>query len=210
MTTEPCIDCGTSIPQKADYQAANLIFTDDKITMLNPIDGITYEVMMSWEQPIMDVMADVCVSEGDHVLECGFGMGILSDAIQAKNPASHTICELHPDIIPRLQAWSKDKDNVKIWENDWSELIYKPEKYDAILMDTFADDPLSDRFKIFCDTKAGKNCKVSWWNNSGETTSRFMDSLWSNIAFIDVAISPPLNQYYNKQVYKIPLKILNN
>ena len=197
-----------AIPLAIDYKKANLHFTNDQITMLNPVDGVTYEVMMSWEKPIMDKMAEVTVNKGDHVLECGFGMGILSDAIQARNPASHTICELHPDVIPKLRTWAKGKDNIKLWEDDWSKLIYFPEKYDAILMDTFADDALASRFKIFCNAKADANCKVSWWNNSGKTTSSFMDSLWNDINFIDVDITPPPNQYYNQSIYKIPLKII--
>jgi len=192
------------------YEKANLTFTHDQITMLNPNDGITYEVMMSWEKPIMKLMADICVSKGDHVLECGFGMGILSDAIQARNPASHTICEIHPDVIPKLRTWSKDKDNIKLWEDEWLTLIDEHEKYDAILMDTFADQTLNTYFKHFCDTKSNSNCKVSLWNNSGQETSQFIDSLWDDIKFVDMEVKPPVNSYYNKSTYKIPLKILNN
>ena len=65
------------------YLAATLTFEDDQITWIH--NGKVYEVMMQWEQPIMEKMAELAVSSGDKVLECGFGMGILSNAIQARN-----------------------------------------------------------------------------------------------------------------------------
>ena len=99
------------------YTNADLTITDDKITWVNPADGKTLEVMMGWEQPIMEKMAELAVSEGDHVLECGFGMGILSDAIQARNPASHTICEFHPEIIPKMRTWAEGKSNITLHED---------------------------------------------------------------------------------------------
>ena len=91
---------------------ADLTFDDNGIYWVYAGETIedktnqTFEIMMAWEQPIMQKMADLCVSEGDDVLELGFGMGILSDAIQAKKPASHTIVECHKDIIPRLKTWA--------------------------------------------------------------------------------------------------------
>ena len=61
-----------------NYHAAQLTFeANGDITWINPIAQEKWEVMMGWEQPIMEKMAEVCVNEGDHVLECGFGMGIL-------------------------------------------------------------------------------------------------------------------------------------
>ena len=53
------------------YLAADLTFQDDKITWHCPEVDETREVMMEWETPIMNKMAEVAVSAGDHVLECG-------------------------------------------------------------------------------------------------------------------------------------------
>ena len=113
-----------------NYRAADLSFDDNGIYWVNPENNETYQVMMDWEQPIMDKMAELCVSEGDDVLEIGFGMGILSDAIQSKKPNSHTIVECHKDIIPKLKEWAKDKSNVIIIEGLWIELLDKYDKYD--------------------------------------------------------------------------------
>lgn len=198
-----------------NYKKAKLTFTDDSITWYNPAADENWEVMMSWEKPIMEKMAEICVNEGDHVLECGFGMGILSDAIQARKPASHTICEYHPDIIPKMREWRYNEKNyasdIRMWEAKWFDLLNNREiatKYDAILMDTYADDDLHGKFVHFCNQKGKDNCKISWWNFSGGTTDDYMKFYWEDVTFTDVAISPPENQYYNRKVYHVPLKIL--
>lgn len=198
---------GTAI-QNA-YKDATLTFTDDKITWHCPVTNDTREVMMDWEQPIMAKMAEVTVSEGDHVLECGFGMGILSDAIQARNPASHTICEFHPQVLEKAKAWAADKPNVTIHEDKWITLLDVPGRYNAILMDTYADDDLHYSFAWFCGNKALENCKITWWNFSGGETDEYMKFYWDDVTFTDVTVDPPLNSYYNKDIYKVPLKILS-
>jgi len=195
------------------YKASKLTFESDKITFQNEVDNFKFspgimEVMMDWEQPIMEKMAELAVSEGDHVLECGFGMGILSDAIQARNPASHTICEFHPDIIPRMRAWAEGKSNIILHEDAW--ITVDNGRYDAILMDTYADDDLHYRFREFCNRKISKSGgKISWWNWSGGETDEYMKFYWKDgITFTDVAVDPPTNSYYNLDVYKVPIKTL--
>ena len=191
------------------YTNADLTFTDDKITWVNPADGKTLEVMMGWEQPIMEKMAELTVSAGDHVLECGFGMGILSDAIQARNPASHTICEFHPDIIPKMRTWAEGKSNITLHEDKWLTLLEQTGRYDAILMDTYADDDLHPRFVYFCRNKSKPDCKITWWNWSGGETDEYMRFYWDDITFTDVTVDPPDNAYYNRTTYKVPLKTLS-
>jgi len=197
-----------------EYWNAKLKFESDKITFDSTVDNDkfspgTLEVMMDWERPIMEKMAELTVSEGDHVLECGFGMGILSDAIQARNPASHTICENHPDIIPKMREWASGKSNIILHEDRWLTLINGNTRYDSILMDTYADDDLHPRFREFANRKGVKTgCKITWWNFSGGDSDPYMKFYWDNVSFTDVAVDPPLNSYYNKDVYKVPLKIL--
>ena len=182
-----------------EYQDTSLNFDHDKIVFYESSRGRVWQVMMRWETPIMNKIAELCVNEGDHVLECGFGMGILSDAIQARKPASHTICENHKDIIPRLKSWAKDKSNVILHEDKW--INVKDGKYSVILIDTYADDDLP-KFKQFCEAKMNKGI-ISWWNHSGKETMG-----WDNVKFYDVNIKPPKNSYYNKSIYKIPIKEL--
>ena len=109
-----------------------LTFEDDKILT---DDG--REVMMSWEAPIMEKSAEyICESKGD-ILEIGFGMGICSDYIQSQGVNSHTIVEIHPQIIEKLLTWTEDKDNVTIVEGDWSSVELGT--YDGIFIDTYGD-----------------------------------------------------------------------
>ena len=92
-----------------------LTFEDIKIV---GEDGV--EVMMDWEDNIMKQSAEyICESKGD-ILEIGFGMGICADYIQAQGVNSHTIIEIHPQIIEKLNAWASDKSNVTIIEGDWN------------------------------------------------------------------------------------------
>ena len=100
------------------FKDNTLTFSDTKIVD----DSTNMEVMMSWEAPIMEKSAEyVCQSKGD-ILEIGFGMGICSDYIQAQGVNSHTIVEIHPQIIERLNTWASDKSNVTIIEGDWANL----------------------------------------------------------------------------------------
>ena len=118
-----------------------LEFSDNKIV---DQDTMT-EVMMDWEAPIMQKSAEyICESKGD-ILEIGFGMGICSDYIQAQGVNSHTILEIHPQILEKLNEWAEDKSNVTVIEGDWNSLDFTS-KYDGIFLDTFGDDSW-DSFK---------------------------------------------------------------
>tara|TARA_R100000329_G_scaffold5072_1_gene6673 strand:+ start:360 stop:947 length:588 start_codon:yes stop_codon:yes gene_type:complete len=193
--------------KSSDYISSTLTFNNDSILWTNPHDNKVYEVMMSWEQPIMNKMAELAVSEGDDVLELGFGMGILSNAIQARKPKSHTIVECHPEIIIKLKEWASDKTNVTIVEGDWLEKTEELSTYDAILQDTYADDNLHN-FVSFVFNVAKPGCKVTWWNNKNSNTdwSYLFDDY--NLTLTDVDVDPPVNEYYNEKNYKIPLKII--
>ena len=180
-----------------NYREADLTFDADGIYWVNPEDNETYQVMMSWEQPIMDKMAELCVAEGDDVLEIGFGMGILSDAIQLKKPKSHTIVECHKDIIPKLKEWAKDKSNVIVIEGLWTEVLDKYGKYDSILQDTYGDE-YRHALRAIVERHSKSTCKVSYWNNESNLG-------FDEVEHHDVSVNPPDNKYYTKDIYKVPL-----
>lgn len=180
-----------------NYREADLTFDADGIYWVNPEDNETYQVMMSWEQPIMDKMAELCVAEGDDVLEIGFGMGILSDAIQLKKPKSHTIVECHKDIIPKLKEWAKDKSNVIIIKGLWTEVLDKYGKYDSILQDTYGDE-YRHALRAIVERHSKSTCKVSYWNNESNLG-------FDEVEHHDVSVNPPDNKYYTKDIYKVPL-----
>jgi protein arginine N-methyltransferase 2 len=180
------------------YRASDLTFDENGIYWVNPSDNETYQVMMGWEQPIMDKMAELCVSEGDDVLEIGFGMGILSDAIQTRKPKSHTIIECHKDIIPKLHEWASDKSNVTIIEGLWvDKMPLMQTKFDAILQDTYGDDFLN-ALPFHVDLVRKPKCKFTYWNMP-------TDLGFENVEYHEVDINPPSNKYYNSTKYNIPI-----
>ena len=125
------------------FKDNTLTFSDTKI-----IDTSTNkEVMMSWESPIMEKCAEFISYNNGDVLEIGFGMGICADYIQAQGVNSHTIVEIHPQIIERLNTWASGKSNVTIIEGDWNTASGLG-TYDGIFLDTYQDDSV-DYFKEF-------------------------------------------------------------
>ena len=168
------------------FKDTMLTFEDDKI-----ITDDDREVMMSWEVPIMEKSAEyICESKGD-ILEIGFGMGICADYIQAQGVNSHTIVEIHPQIIEKLKIWADGKSNVIVVEGDWSSAELST--YDGIFLDTFGDDNL-DKFKEFVSSKAKSGAKVTYWNNYGRENNKYD---FSSINYESISIIPESNLYTN-------------
>lgn len=118
-----------------DFDKKKLIFTDKYIF---ESDSNKY-VMMDWEREIMMRHAMAACHHGGDVLEVGFGMGISANYIQAFKPNTHTIMEIHPQILEKLHEWAKGKYNIKIIEGDWYKNLDKLKEYDGIFFDTFMD-----------------------------------------------------------------------
>ena len=176
-----------------------LTFEDDKIVT---DDGRS--VMMKWEVPIMEKNAEyICESKGD-ILEIGFGMGICADFIQAQEVNSHTIVEIHPQIIEKLKIWAEDKDNVIIVEGDWNS-VDGLETYDGIFLDTYKDDSIDD-FKLFASNRANAGAKITYWNNLEKDYDYFN---YGNLEYEKISISPDSNHYTNiKNEYFMPKVIV--
>jgi len=148
---------------------ATYIITDDCITD----ERSGWDVMSTWESPIMQKHADIVCANGGHILEFGFGMGISADMIQAKNPTSHTIIEINDAIYTRLEEWASDKSNVVIVKGDWYDDIPTDKKYDGIFYDGFGDMLNKRHFP----SRIMQHCKVgtilTWYNNFLEEESQY-------------------------------------
>lgn len=97
-------------------------------------------VMMAWELPLMDAHANViCTGRGD-VLNIGFGLGIIDEAIQRLRPRSHTIVEAHPDVLAKMKelGWDK-KPGVNIVSGRWQDTLEQLGHYDGIFFDTYSE-----------------------------------------------------------------------
>ena len=177
------------------FKDNTLTFEDTKIVE----DSTGMEVMMSWEAPIMEKSAEyICQSKGD-VLEIGFGMGICADYIQAQGVNSHTIVEIHPQIIDKLKVWAEDKSNVTIVEGDWYS-VEGLSTYDGIFLDTYGDDNL-DNFKGFALLKAKDGGKITYWNNFEEERNEYS---FDSISFEQISVSPDDNIYTKISKYYMP------
>ena len=171
-----------------------LEFTNNKI-----INSDGQEIMMDWESPIMEKSAEfICHNKGD-ILEIGFGMGICSDYIQAQDVNSHTIVEIHPQIIEKLKIWADGKSNVTIVEGDWND-VDGLSTYDGIFVDTYGDGNWKN-VKSFLLDKAKSGAKITYWNNfDSENNELSFDS----ISFESISISPNSNGYFNGDTYYMP------
>ena len=175
-----------------------LTFSDTKI-----VDSLGYEVMMSWEALIMEKSAEfICQSKGD-ILEIGFGMGICADYIQVQGVNSHTIIEIHPQIIERLNAWANGKSNVTIIEGDWSS-VGGLGTYDGIFIDTFGDENWNN-FKSFALSKAKSGAKITYWNNF---TDKRNEHSFDSVSFEDISVTPDSNSYFSSSTYNMPKVVL--
>ena len=175
-----------------------LTFEDDKI-----LTATGSEVMMSWEAPIMEKSAEyICQSKGD-ILEIGFGMGICADYIQAQNVNSHTIVEIHPQVIDRLKVWAEDKDNVTIIEGNWNTANLGT--YDGIFLDTYGDENWNN-FKAFVTSKAKPDAKITYWNSKAENNN---EHSFDTVSFEEVSVTPAENSYFkSSDTYYMPKVII--
>jgi len=179
------------------FKDTTLVFTDNEIAI---DDGRS--VMMDWEAPIMEKTAEyICQSKGD-ILEIGFGMGICSDYIQSQDVNSHTIVEIHPQIIERLKLWAEDKDNVTIVEGDW--ISVELGTYDGIFIDTYGGENWG-KFKEFALAKAKSGARVTYWNGRQADNDHEFDS----ISYESVPIVPEItNHLWDDNIYHLPKVIV--
>ena len=147
---------------KIDKHGKEILLQDNK-----------HQVMMEWEKPYMEACIDKLQPKGD-VLEIGFGMGYSATQIQKYKPKSHTIIEMDPIVIKRLEEWAKDYDNIIIVEGTWQEKINNSGKFDEIFFDDFPlkvpendleRKLLIERFPMFLDicrySHSKHNTKIS-------------------------------------------------
>ncbi|PKA54274.1 Potassium channel KOR2 [Apostasia shenzhenica] len=123
------------------YLSERIAFGEDKL-----MDLENKAVMMAWEKPLMEAHARaICDSGGDcgRILNVGFGMGLVDEAIQRYKPVGHTIIEAHPEIHDRMMrsGWG-EKENVKIIFGKWQDVLPQLEsfdQFDGIFFDTYGE-----------------------------------------------------------------------
>ena len=118
------------------YLDSRVSFSEDRV-----MDAESKAVMMEWERPLMEAHARaVCAAGGGKVLNVGFGMGLVDQAMQRYEPEEHTIIEAHPEVYARMLklGWGEKK-NVRILFGRWQDVIPQLGSYDGIFFDTYGE-----------------------------------------------------------------------
>ena len=183
------------------YKDETLTFASDKIYYTVEALG-EVQVMMDWEDDIMEASADYVCENGGDILEIGFGMGIAADYIQANSITSHTIVENHPQVIERARTWASGKSNITIVEGDWYTIKDSLSTYDGVFYDTWGEEDWS-RFGSNIASLCKSGAKVTWWNNNDNaTTIQDIDGVEYEV----INVNPPSNSYFNSNKYYLPKK----
>jgi len=171
----------------ADYLQRPLKYQDDKL-----LDSELNAVMMGWEAPIMERTAKIlCPKEGLSVLNVGFGLGLMDEALQKYKPAHHTIVEAHPDVYKHmLELGWDERPGVRILFGRWQDVLdqMKDRLYDGIYFDTFGEyyDDLHEFNDHVPDMlRDTPEATYSFFNGLGGTNPFFHD-VYCRVASIDL------------------------
>ncbi|KAG9305807.1 hypothetical protein G9A89_001096 [Geosiphon pyriformis] len=207
-----------------DYLTKPLHYSEDGTRLLD------YEcngVMMGWERPLMDRHAEIiCTNEGLDILNIGFGLGLVDDAIQRYKPRSHTIIEAHTDVFSHMieKGWDK-KPGIKIIFGRWQDVLEQLETYDGIFFDTFGEfyDDLQEFHEELPNLLRAEGV-YSFFNGLGATNPFFHD-VYCRIAemhllevgmstqFQEISIDPSADEiwegvkgrYWTLETYRLPI-----
>ena len=120
---------------------ADEIWRDDHGNVLaRNADGTSRYVMVQFERPMMEAVADVICRDHGTVLNVGFGCGLVDAAIQARGVARHVIVEAHPQVV----AWMKEdgwhrRPNVEMIDAAWEDVPWARFRhaFDGVFFDTY-------------------------------------------------------------------------
>lgn len=127
----------SSMVSSEQYLQQKLRFSPDNKKI---IDETGEAVMMDWEKFLMEAHAEAVCSGRGHVLNVGFGLGLVDSAIQMRHPQSHTIIEAHPDVIQKMMdsGWGS-KPGMKIVQGRWQDVISDLGPFDGVFFDTYGE-----------------------------------------------------------------------
>ncbi len=116
------------------------VWWDEHGNLLTKGKGGDAYVMVQFEKPMMEKSAAIICRGGGNILNVGFGCGLVDDAIQRHEPATHTIIEPHPQIYQHMVelGW-EDKPGVTIHNCTWQEVDWSRYRghFDGVFWDPF-------------------------------------------------------------------------
>ena len=167
----------TANDEEYDVSKSNMAYLSSELRFKPGIllDESDNAVMMEWETQIMTRHAETLLPTSRlRSMNVGHGLGIVDNAILARNPAMHHIVEAHPQVIEKLrkEGWF-DKPNVTVHEGRWQDvlptLVNEGVLLDAIYYDTFAEDyaALKEFFTEYVIQLLDENGRFGWYNGLG-------------------------------------------
>jgi guanidinoacetate N-methyltransferase len=104
------------------------------------LEMLGFQIMQSWETPLMKAMAQSVCSPGKTILEIGYGLGICASEIQKIHPKLHVIVECNRTLAARARThWADniDRGQIVMIQGFWKEVCQYGELSEALLLDKF-------------------------------------------------------------------------
>lgn len=184
-----------------NFISQSLLFEPTRIYYIDN-HGVEQDVMGVWEHPLMSASAAYITENGGDILEIGFGMGLSAGYMHSHSISSHTVVEIHPDIIPKALEWAAEKPNVTVITGSWYDNLDILSTYDGILYDTYGDEHVQ-YFSASLAGLAKVGAKTTWFNVT-PTPTNIHEIPGVEYQYMD--INPTPNTYYNHNSYYLPKK----
>ncbi|KAL4399794.1 Arginine N-methyltransferase 2 [Malassezia pachydermatis] len=185
-----------------DFLQSRLTFVKDERGQWRCLDKDKNMVMAEWENEIMLASARALCEgqpEGFSILNVGFGLGIIDEAIQSYKPGRHVIIEPHPDVIAFMEerGWH-ERPGVEIFKGTWEQFM-KPENdddgsiamalgdFDAIYFDTYSQDYQDLRLFFEClpNVLSGPEARFSFFHGLA-ATNQFLYNVYTRVSELDL------------------------
>lgn len=173
------------------------------------VNQLGQSIMMDWEHPIMQKVAEILCEKGDTILNIGFGMGIVDSYIQSYRPKKHVIIENNPVVNQKISqdGWNS-KDGVEIVFDKWQNVIKTVGKFDSIYLDTWNDHRIKYINDLLDNCLKSSGRFLMWYNESefNKIISNLSDEYTFKYEYIknDGLIPPAKEQYEKKGFYIDP------
>jgi hypothetical protein len=157
-----------TLNDKIGYQNRELTFDDKTLR-----DDNGRAIMMEWEKPLMESQAKTICQKGGKILNVGFGMGYVDDAIQTYDIDHHTIIECHKDVWQKMidDGWM-NKPNVECIFGTWQEIMPKLDRegrmFDGVYFDTWDEEDIA--FHMNIQRLINPGGIYSWFNKTEDPT----------------------------------------
>lgn len=188
-----------SIADDYRFVSKSIQFTDSKDSFYF-VDGEAEQVISeTWHNPFRSASAAYVCQDGGDILEIGFGS---SEYIQSHSISSHTICEIHPELITKAQEFASGKSNVTIITGSWYQNKDELNTYDGILHNReFTTDQFYLSSSVESFSKTGTHFTFDNLASSGSYA-------WFGIpvdGYQQISVSPSDGQsYFSGSIYYMP------